>query len=79
MVGWHLLARKRAAISHGRTVSESGGRNYAPSLFADMPEARGIKPSAFKLAMARLLSGGSIKIENNGKKGHHYKKWIERA
>jgi len=56
------------ATSHGRTVRESGGHNYAPKLFADMPEAQGIKAPAFKLAMARVLSAGTIKIENNGKR-----------
>jgi RecA-family ATPase len=50
----------------GREVREHPGRNYAPAVFADMPEANGIKPRGFKSAQDRLFSAGMIHIVTDG-------------
>ena len=50
----------------GREVREHPGRNYAPSVFADMPEADGITAKAFKAAQERLFSAGMIHVVTEG-------------
>lgn len=50
----------------GVRVSQAGGRNYAPKLFADHPDAEGCKQPAFKGAMASLLSRKFIVIGEDG-------------
>jgi len=55
-----------AAAAQGRAVSDSGGRNFAPTVFEEMPEAKGFKGPAFRLAMARLFSSRRIKVETYG-------------
>jgi RecA-family ATPase len=50
----------------GREVREHPGRNYAPAVFADMPEANGIKARGFKTAQDRLFSAGMIHVVTDG-------------
>jgi RecA-family ATPase len=50
----------------GREVREHPGRNYAPAVFADMPEANGIKARGFKAAQDRLFSAGMIHVVTDG-------------
>jgi RecA-family ATPase len=59
-----------AATAQGRTVSDKTGRNYAPGIFEEMPEAKGIKAPAFKLAMTRLFSASRIKVVTVGTKSN---------
>jgi RecA-family ATPase len=59
-----------AATAQGRTVSDKAGRNYAPAIFAQMPEAKGIKNRAFELAMPRLFSRNVIKVQTVGTKSN---------
>jgi RecA-family ATPase len=50
----------------GREVREHPGRNYAPAVFADMPEANGIKAKGFKAAQYRLFSANMIHVVTDG-------------
>jgi RecA-family ATPase len=51
----------------GRNTSPSStSNNYAPTLFAKMPEANGSKKDGFAASMERLLSAGRIRIETYG-------------
>jgi RecA-family ATPase len=54
------------ATAQGRRVRESTGRGYAPKVFAEMPEAKGITARAFKAAQERLFSAGHIHNETEG-------------
>lgn len=45
-----------------RNVSHQPGSNYAPKIFAGMPEAKGMKKGDFAAAMERLLSLGKIEL-----------------
>lgn len=65
-----FLSCLRTKIAQGITVGPNGGKNYAPSLFADMPEANGFNSKAMKKAMERLLSTGSIVVEQFGPNSH---------
>ena len=49
-----------------RAVSHQIGRNYAPSLFAQEPEARGVTMAAFRMAMTRLFAAEKIKVIEEG-------------
>lgn len=44
----------------GRAVSHSKGANYAPRIFARMPEAKGFELADFEAAMERLLHKGDL-------------------
>jgi RecA-family ATPase len=46
-----------------RAVSHNPGTNYAPKIFAGMPEAKGVAVKAFKGAMERLLHIGEIELD----------------
>ena len=46
-----------------RNVSHMPGCNYAPKIFAGMPEAKGMKKPEFEAAMERLLTIGSIELD----------------
>lgn len=46
-----------------RNVSHQPGINYAPKIFAAMPDAKGIKYDGFKGAMERLLHLGQIELD----------------
>lgn len=52
--------------AQGRRVREHAGRGYAPSVFADMPEAQGVTMRAFKAAQERLFSAGIIHNQAEG-------------
>jgi RecA-family ATPase len=51
------------ATSDRRNVSHQPGSNYAPKVFAGMPEGKGFKANAFAAAMERLLSLGKIELD----------------
>jgi RecA-family ATPase len=46
-----------------RAVSHNPGCNYAPKIFEGMPQAKGIKSKGFAAAMERLLSLGTIALD----------------
>jgi RecA-family ATPase len=52
--------------AQGRRVSDSPSATYAPAIFADMPDARGITARGFKAAQDRLFSSGMIHIVTEG-------------
>jgi hypothetical protein len=51
-----------------RNASEKSGTSYAPTLFAEQPDAEGITVKQFKAAMDRLLAAKRIRIVDNGTK-----------
>ena len=61
-----FLKLLKIAAEQGRTVSPFGGRNYAPSVFADMPDANKTKAPKFKAAMERLLRDKKIVVVEIG-------------
>lgn len=65
-VDTRFLALLEQATAQGRSVGPNSGKNYAPTIFAAMPEAGSVKARAFAQAMERLLSAGKIKIEMSG-------------
>jgi RecA-family ATPase len=52
--------------SQGRHVHASTAKGSAPAEFADDPEARGVKASAFRAAMERLFTTGTIRVVDHG-------------
>lgn len=52
-----------AATERSRAVSHNPGSNYAPKVFAAMPEGKSFNQDAFKSAMERLLSLGAITLD----------------
>ncbi|TRD10907.1 AAA family ATPase [Erythrobacter insulae] len=46
-----------------RNVSHQPGSNYAPKIFAGMPEAKGFGKADFAAAMERLLTIGAIELD----------------
>jgi len=48
---------KRRAVSHSPSI------NYAPRVFAKMPEAKRLKQPAFEQAMERLIHLGKIELD----------------
>jgi RecA-family ATPase len=61
-----FLKLLKLTTKQGRSVSPYGGRNHAPSVFAEMPDANGTKTPKFKAAMERLLRDKKITIEEIG-------------
>jgi RecA-family ATPase len=53
-------------VGQKQQVSQNVGRTYAPALFADHPDAGGIKSAEFAKAMQRLLDAGKVHIEVSG-------------
>lgn len=51
------------ATKDRRNVSHQPGSNYAPKVFAGMPEGKGYTAKAFAAAMERLLSLGKIELD----------------
>lgn len=51
------------ATEQKRAVSHQNGINYAPRIFAHMPQGKGVKEADLRAAMERLLSLGTIKLE----------------
>jgi RecA-family ATPase len=70
------LLDKRNAQS--RPVRPSTGRGSAPSEMADDPDAKGVKVPAFRAAMERLFTAGTIKTVETGPTSKRVKH-IERA
>lgn len=52
-----------AATEKKRAVSHNPGSNYAPKIFAGMPESKSYTQKAFKEAMERLLHLGVIELD----------------
>ncbi len=52
--------------AQGRTVRPATGRGSAPAEMSDEPDAGGVKAEAFRTAMLRLLTAGTIKIVESG-------------
>lgn len=52
-----------AATANKRAVSHNPGVNYAPTIFAKMAEAKGLKRAAFERAFERLLHLGLIELD----------------
>ena len=51
----------------GRQVAHAGtANNYAPKVFADHPDAKGMAKAHFAKAMNRLFAQGKIEIEEYG-------------
>lgn len=50
------------ATNKRRNVSHANGANFAPRVFAEMPEARGMSAEALKRGMERLISTGEIEL-----------------
>lgn len=50
----------------GRRVNSQGGTTYAPTVFAQHPDAEGCTKRAFKTAMERLLSAKKIRVSAEG-------------
>ena len=63
------------ATAQGRAVRPSPGAGYAPSTFADDPDAGGIKSKAFAAAMDRLFKAAKIVTKENARGS----KYIDRA
>lgn len=52
-----------AATASKRAVSHNRGVNYAPAIFARMPEGKGISDKAFAAAFERLLHLDEIRLD----------------
>lgn len=52
--------------AQGRPVSDLGGRNYAPALFARDPDRCGATKDGFTAAMTRLFKAGRVRAEETG-------------
>jgi RecA-family ATPase len=52
--------------TEGRSVSASKSANYAPTVFADDPRAKGFGFKALQAAMNRQLAAGRIRVEEFG-------------
>ena len=63
------LLEKRTA--QGRPVRPNRGANYAPSEFADDPQAGGITSKAFAASMERLYKVGKIVTGENARGSKH--------
>ena len=56
--------------TQGLGVDPKPSSNYAPTKFADMPEAQGLASDALKKAMDRLHRNGRIKFEKGPRDGN---------
>lgn len=61
-----FLVLLRQFAKEGRSVSPSPSKTYAPTLFAEHPDAGRVAKEHFAKAMARLLSQGRVRIEEHG-------------
>ncbi|WP_336489723.1 AAA family ATPase [Methylobacterium nigriterrae] len=66
-----------AYTDQGRPVSATPSANYAPTLFASDPEARGVSRNRLKLAMNRLFAADRIRVEEIGPPSRRQKRIIE--
>lgn len=62
-----FLKLLRIFTEQGRQVNSGGGQTYAPSVFADHPEAEGVTRAALRDAMERLLHSGRVVNVESGK------------
>lgn len=53
-------------VETGVRVSQSGGRNYAPKLFAEHPDNEGCNQRTFRTAMSSLFARKTITISEDG-------------
>lgn len=60
------LACLDSVTAQGRTVGDSPSSNYAPAVFAALPEAGGVTPRGLKAAQDRLFSAGLIHVVTEG-------------
>jgi RecA-family ATPase len=58
-----FLACLAAATEQKRATSHNPGANYAPTVFARMPEAKGASKAAFVRALDRLLSKSIVEVD----------------
>ena len=58
----------------GQTVSPNPSPSYAPKVFAQHPDGKGIKKEHFQAAMHRLLDAEIIKIVEEGPSSRRYKR-----
>jgi RecA-family ATPase len=56
----------RLLADQGRRVNTGGGQTYAPTVFANHPEAEGVSKRAFRSAMETLLRNRAIVIAEDG-------------
>jgi RecA-family ATPase len=68
----------RVKASQGISVSPHPGRNYAPSIFEGMPEAKGYSAKGLAAAMERALSAGRIIGQQIGSPARHKTVLVER-
>lgn len=52
--------------AQGRRVNTGGGQTYAPTVFANHPEAEGVSKRGFRVAMESLLAAGKIRLAEDG-------------
>jgi len=55
-----------AVTAQGRQVGPYPGRNYAPAIFTEMPQAWGYRAKALRSAQERLFSAGRIEVVKVG-------------
>lgn len=65
--------------AQGRNVCTKNGSNFAPSQFAEQPDAGGIKKKGFQNAMNRLLNSGKITQETVGPESRQRNKLVRTA
>jgi RecA-family ATPase len=56
--------------AQGRPVTDKGGRNYAPAVFAETDGNGGFTSKAFAKAMERLFAAGKIIMREERRDGH---------
>jgi RecA-family ATPase len=61
-----FLKLLKAVSEQRRPVSPHGGRNHAPSVFADMPDANNMSAARFKAAMERLVRDKKVIVVEDG-------------
>ena len=62
-----FIALLKRFIEQHRIVNHLHGRNYAPAMFAEHPDAQGITKKEFARAMQRLLDAKIIEVREWGK------------
>jgi RecA-family ATPase len=61
----------------GRDVSDAGGRNYAPAIFAKDERAKGITKAGFTSAMNSLFTEKRIRVEASGPPSRQRRRLVE--
>jgi RecA-family ATPase len=71
-----FLACLDAVLAQGRAASDSrNAGNYAPKVFAKMPQAAGAKAPELEAAMARLFAAKAIRMGECGKRPNRHPLW----